>query len=136
MTSEEYLKQIQKLDCLINNKLAEKERIFSIATNINQTLSGMPHNSGVSDKVGDGAVKLADMESEIDRMVDEYADKKGEVIHTIEQLPAMEYDVIHKHYIQGRAWEDVAQSAGYTLDNIFKIRTKALEHIDKMIALQ
>ena len=51
-------------------------------------------------------IKYVDLENEIDRLIDELIDEKREVIAVIEQLDPVEYDVLHKKYIQYAEYKD------------------------------
>lgn len=129
MTNEEYLGMIEKLNLLINNKILEKEELFTIATKTTQDNDGMPHATGTSDKVGNGTVKLLEKEAEIDRVIDLFFDLKTEIIGQIQKLPADEYDVLHKSFVQGISLVDIADEKGKSLTLIKKIRRTGICNI-------
>lgn len=53
--------------------------------------------------------KCVAVEEEIDSLVDELIDKKKEIIATIELLPKpIEYDMLHRLYIQKQTLQEVA----------------------------
>lgn len=129
MTNEEYLGMIEKLNLLINNKILEKEELFTIATKTTQDNDGMPHATGTSDKVGNGTVKIVEKEAEIDRVIDLFYDLKQEIIGQIQKLPADEYDVLHKSFVQGISLADIADEKGKSLTSIKKIRRNGISNI-------
>jgi DNA-directed RNA polymerase specialized sigma24 family protein len=129
MTNEDYLGMIEKLNLLINNKILEKEELFTIATKTTQDNDGMPHATGTSDKVGNGSVKLLEKEVEIDRMIDLFYDLKTEIIGQIQKLPADEYDVLHKSFVQGISLADIADEKGKSLTLIKKTRRNGISNI-------
>lgn len=129
MTNEEYLDMIEKLNLLINNKIMEREELFVIATKTTQENDGMPHATGTSDKVGNGSVKLLDKEAEIDRVIDLFYDLKTEIIGQIQKLPADEYDVLHKSYVQGISLTDIATEKNKHIDTIKKIRRSGIRNV-------
>lgn len=108
----DWLEKVRKLDELIDAKCAERDQLLDLATKITPVVSDMPHGSGVSDKVGNVAVKLADLARETDILVDQYADYKQMVIRELEKLPAKEYGVLHRYYVQYMTWEQVAEDMG------------------------
>lgn len=129
MSNEEYLGMIEKLNLLINNKILEKEELFTVATKTTQENDGMPHASGTSDKVGNGTVKLVEKETEIDRAIDLFYDLKGEIIGQMQKLSADEYDVLHKSYVQGMSLANIAKIKGKHVDTIKSIRRRGIQNI-------
>jgi uncharacterized protein YfbU (UPF0304 family) len=58
--------------------------------------------------------RCVDTEAEIDRLIDELVDTKKEVIQVIEKLQsAVEYDVLHRRYIQHQDLQEIADHYGY-----------------------
>lgn len=129
MSNEEYLEMIEKLNLLINNKILEKEELFTVVTKTTQENDGMPHASGTSDKVGNGVVKLTEKEAEIDRTIDLFYDLKEEIIGQIQKLPADEYDVLHKSFVQGMSLSMIAKVKGKALNTIKGIRRTGIDNI-------
>lgn len=134
MKAKEYLQQVGKLDKLIQNKMIEKEQWKAIATNITTHSDGeRVQSSGSKQKMADAVVRYVEIEAEIDRCIDIYVDKKQEVIQTIEQLPATEYDVLHKIYIQGHELEDVADICGKTYSWVTTVHGRAVKMVQGIL---
>lgn len=129
MTNEEYLGMIEKLNLLISNKMLEKEELFTIATKTTQDNDGMPHATGTSDKVGNSTVKIVEKEMEIDRVIDLFYDLKQEIIGQIQKLPAEEYDVLHKSFVQGIALSAIAEEKNKHIDTIKSIRRRGIANV-------
>ena len=129
MSNEEYLGMIEKLNLLINNKILEKEELFTIVTKTTQDNDGMPHASGTSDKVGNGTVKLLEKEAEIDRTIDLFYDLKEEIIGQMQKLPTDEYDVLHKSFVQGMSLTMISKAKGKALNTIKAIRRTGIDNI-------
>lgn len=127
-----WLEQVRKLDELIKAKEAERMQLWALATKITPEMTGMPHAGGVSDKVGNIAAKLADLIQETDAAWDRYIDQRTEVIRVLEKLPAKEYGVLHREYIQYMTQEDIAQDMGYSTVQIWRIKQSALEMLRNM----
>lgn len=138
MNSERYLNQIKKLDELIDAKIAERNRVWSIATNVNsKTSDGMPHAKGnVSDPVGVGAIRLYIVERELDDLIDRYVDYKQEVVKTLEKLPDKEYGVLHRYYIRNMTLEQIAEDMGYCERQISRIKKDALQYMEDVLECQ
>ena len=134
MTAEEYLKQIRRIDRLINNKIAEQQQLFAIATSITAATDGEAiRPSGVSDKVGKGATLLADLSAEIDVLVDRFVDLRNECIEKIEAIEPKEplyYAILHGKYIQYKTLREIATIEGYSPQYIREQHRKALEYFE------
>lgn len=114
METKEFLSQPKKLDLLIRNKLIEKQQWRDLALGITTNMEGEKvQSSGSQSKMADAVIKCVDMEAEIDRLVDLLVDKKREVVQTIEQVDSpIEYDVLHRIYIQYQTLQEVADHYG------------------------
>lgn len=130
----EWLSQIGKLNQMIDAKIAERDQIRLLATNTVGNLDGMPHAPGISDKVGSLAVKLVALEADINALVDQYVDRRQEVVEVLERLPEREYGVLHRYYIRGMTWEQVAEDMGYCTTQVWRIKKAAIRLLENMLA--
>ena len=114
METKEFLNQPKKLDLLIKNKMIEKQQWRDLALRITTNMEGeRVQSSGSKQKMQDAIIKCVDMEAEIDRLVDLLIDKKREVVQIIEQVESpIEYDVLHRIYIQYNTLQEVADHYG------------------------
>lgn len=136
MTADEFLHQIEMYDSLVDAKIGERDKLWELATKITvPTDKEAIQTSGVSDKVGNIAAKLADVERELDAIIDEYLDIKKECISFIEELAdkPIEYRVIHKHYVQYKTFVEIEQEEGYSYQGIIKIKERALKRIEEFL---
>lgn len=134
MTAKEYLSQIKKLDRLIENKMYEKEQWKHIATCTNSRASGeRVQSSGNKQKMECAVTRYVEIEEEIDALIDKFINKKQEIISTIEQLPAQEYDILHKVYVQGMNLAEVADMEDKTYSWATTIHGNALNNVQRII---
>lgn len=136
MSAEQYLIQVGKLDELINAKIAERDRLVALATNITASpMDGMPHsNTGtVSQKMQDAVVNLIMVEQELTKLIDQYVEYKKQVVSTLEKLPANEYGVLHRFYIRYMTLEQIAEEMGYCKQQIWRIKKKGLNNLENVI---
>ena len=134
MNAKEFLRQIKKLDRLIENKLIEIQRWKDIANNTTATLSGeRVQSSGNPQKIADAIGRYIDLEREINQDIDKLVDAKKDVIGVIEQLNATEYDVMHKIYVQYLTLEDVADAYDRTYSWVTTIHGRALKHVQNIL---
>ena len=110
MDAMEYLRQVEKLDKQIENKLIEQRQWRDIALGITANMDGeRVQSSGAKDKMANAVERCVDMGAEINSLVDILIDTKKEVIQTIERLYSpIEYDVLHKRFIQYKTLQEIA----------------------------
>ena len=134
MNAKEFLRQIKKLDKLIENKLIEIQRWKDIANNTTANLSGeRVQSSGNPHKIADAIGRYIDLEREINQDIDNLVDTKKEVISVIEQLDVTEYDVLHKIYVQYLTLDDVADAYDMSYSWATTIHGRALKHVQNIL---
>ena len=135
MTADEFLKQIERADTLIDSKLSELYRLRCLATSVTvPTDREAVQTSGVSDKVGSIVAKIVDLENEIDDMIDGYIDTRNKCIRVIEMLThSLEYKIIHMHYVQYKTYTEIEEELNYSHTWVMEVRREALKKIEKII---
>ena len=144
MRAFDYLDQVKILDSLIINKTAEQEQLRLMAEKITQANDGMPHGTGVSDKIGNAVAGLVDLQNEIAVLVVTFKGILQDVTKTIEKLPEEQYKVIHAKFILKRkelgnhrswyySWEEVAEIVGYSESQVYRIKKKAIRNIQRIL---
>lgn len=135
MTADEFLKQIERADSMIDSKLSELYRLRCLVTSITvPTDREAVQTSGVSDKVGNIVAKIVDLENEIDEMIDGYIDTRNRCIKVIEQLTdTLQYSVIHKRYVEYKSYPEIEKETNYSHQWIMEVRKRALREIDRII---
>ena len=78
-----------------------------------QKLTGMPHASGVRDKVGDFAVEIADLESEIEREKAVIAESEERIAAWISTIEDGTTRIIFRlRFIRAMQWKEIAGIVG------------------------
>lgn len=132
----EWLKNVKKLDLLIDAKTAERERLIEIATDISaKAPDGMPFsNTGmVNQKMQNAVVDLVVLEQELKNAIASYIQCKGEIISILEKLPAKEYGVLHRYYIRYMTYEEIAEEMGISTVQVWRIKKKAEKTLSDVI---
>lgn len=129
----DWLNQVKMLDELIYAKISERDQWLELGTKITPIMSGMPHAPGVSDKVGNAAVKLADMADEINILIDKLINHKQQVCQVLEQLPAEEYGVLHRHFIQYKTLGQIAGEMNYSYMQIWRFKESGIGHLQTIL---
>lgn len=129
-----FLSQVEKLDTLIQNKEVEKRQWRDIALGITSRTDGeRVKSSGSQQKMANAVDKYIDLEKEIDREIDRLVDTKREILAVIEQLKPLEYDFLHKVYIQRMSLQDVASAYGMSYSWATTTHGIALKNVNKML---
>lgn len=132
-TAKGFLRQIRKLDALIKNKIAEREQWKAIALGTSMQLNERVQFHGNQQKMAHAVEKYIDIEKEIDQCIDDLIAKKQEVINVIEQLNAVEYDILHKVYVQYLTLHEVAYSIDKSYSSVTSIHGRALVNVKKIL---
>lgn len=136
MNAERYLNQVRKLDQLIDAKIAERDRLNEIATDISLSpMDRMPHSNTrmVSRKMENAIINLVMLEQELNKLIDKYVDYKQEVVKLLETLPEKEYGVLHRYYIRHMTLEQIAEDMGYCRQQIWRLKKKGLQNLENVI---
>lgn len=133
MTTKEYLSQISRLDRMIKNKLTELSQLKEMT----RGLSAIPNEERVQstpnvDKIGTAYCKIESMEENIDKLIDEYADKKNEIISQIDGMEdEILYDILFSRYIARKTFEKIADNMNYSFRQTTRLHGKALQEFEK-----
>lgn len=132
MDTKQYLQQISRLDKMINNKLAEisqlRELAYSIsAINNDERVQTTPN----FDKIGTSYCKIEAMEEKLDKLIDEYVDKKNLIISQIDGIEnETYYDILFARYIEKKTFEKIADELTYSWRQIIRLHGRALQDFE------
>lgn len=134
MKTQDYLKQIERLDRMIQNKLSEINHLKTIATSI--TITPKDVNVQISsdkDRMGSAVAKLIDLEKETDKLIDDYIDKRKRII---EQIDSMEdtnmYHVLSEKYVNRKDLSVISVEMGYSFKQVCRIHGNALVEFERI----
>lgn len=134
MNAKEFMLQIKKLDKLIENKFAEAQRWREIANNTSVNMSSeRVQSTGNHDIVATAICTYLDLDNEISRCLEELIAKKQDIINVIEQLDTIEYDVLHKIYVQDLTLQDVASLYDRRYEWAATTQGRALKHVQDIL---
>lgn len=137
MNAKDFLRQIKKLDKMIENKLAEVQQWKEIATNISANFTGeRVQSSGNPQKISDAIGRYIDLEREINQDIDKLVNAKKDVISVIEQLNATEYDVLHKVYVQYLTFDEIAFACKHSRSWVTTIHGRGLKHVQGILDMR
>jgi DNA-directed RNA polymerase specialized sigma subunit len=144
MNAVEFLEQVKDADAKIDSKRAEERELWVLATSVTQVNDGMPHATGVSDKIGNIIPKIIAAQARTNEQIDRYIDIRDDVIRHIEMLPSKQYKVLHWLYVRKRehrkknqswyyTWREVADNMGCSEQNLFNLRKRAVRNLQKIL---
>lgn len=133
MDTKQYLQQISRLDRMINNKLSEISQLRELAMSV----SAVKNEERVQttpnfDKIGTAYCKIAEMEEKLDKLIDEYVDKKNLIISQIDGIEnETYYEILFARYIEKKTFEKIADEMTYSFRNVTRIHGRALQEFEK-----
>lgn len=134
MQAKVFLRQLKKINSMIKNKLFEREQWKSIALGTTaHSIGERVQSSGSKQKMADAIDRYTDLEEEINEHIAQLINKKVEVISVIEQLNDVEYDVLHKIYVQELNFDDVAAMYGKSYSWVTTIHGRALKNVNDIL---
>lgn len=149
MKAKEFLKQLRKLDSLIENKMIEREQWKAIAEGVTaggtsvivvdkkgrQQLHNMEkvQASGNPQKMADAIHKMLEIDDEIALCIDKMIEAKKDILAVIERLSAAEYDVIHKIYVQHLDLYEVAATYKRSYSSVTTLHGRALKSVQNIL---
>jgi DNA-directed RNA polymerase specialized sigma24 family protein len=127
--------QIKKLDKLIENKTVEIRQLKAIASNICWDPAGeRVQTSTDPHRISEAIAKYVDLENEIKRDIDRYVETKRRVTEVIESLDvAVEYDVVHKLYVQGMSLYELADMYDRSYSWVTTVHCRALARVQAIL---
>ena len=133
--AQEYLEQVDKLNAMIENKMAEANQWQDVALGVTAHSEGdRVQSSGSQQKMADAVNRVIDLQADINGMIDRLIDLKQEIIRTIEQLNATEYDVLHKRYIQGMTFDEIGAAKHKSTSWATTVHGRALQSLCRILA--
>lgn len=136
MKPKEYLSSIKLLDIRLNNKICEKEELYTMATRITPVYSTepKPSNFQVTDKIGNITAKIVDMDKEISDMIIQLFELRQGIIAKIEMLnDPRYYNVLYKRYVQYKDFSVIAFEMQYTYQTTINLHNEALKAFEKIM---
>ena len=133
MDTKQYLQQISRLDRMINNKLAEISQLRELAMSV----SAVKNEERVQttpnfDKIGNSYCKIEAMEEKLDKLIDEFVDKKNLIISQIDKIEnETYYEILFARYIEKKTFEKIADEMAYSWRQIIRLHGGALQEFEK-----
>lgn len=133
MTTKDYLNQISRLNRMINNKLTEITQLRELSCSISAIGNEEKViSSSDPDKIGATYAKIDEMERNLDKMIDEYIEKKNLIIGQIDGIENKDcYNILFSRYIEKKTFEVIATEMKYSWRQIIRLHGKALKAFEE-----
>ena len=133
MDTKQYLQQISRLDRMINNTLSEISQLRELAMSVSAVKNEeRVQNTPNFDKIGTAYCKIEEMEEKLDKLIDEYVDKKNLIISQIDGIEnETYYEILFARYIEKKTFEKIADEMTYSFRNVTRLHGRALQEFEK-----
>lgn len=142
MTAKEYLRQLKNLEVKIAQRRLERDSLLSDAMgNGSPRLSRDKVQTSISgDTMGDKLAEAADIQHEVDWLINRLIAERHRIIGEIHTLNDARYiQILYLHYVEGKRLEDVADimrkpnGRPYSYDHIASLHGMALQKFDRIV---
>ena len=133
MKTKEYLSQVSRLNKMINNKLSEISQLRELSVSISAIGNDEKVQTSPNfDKIGTAIAKIDELESNLDKMIDEYLVKRERIIAQIDTMEEESvYQILFSRYIEKKTFEKIATEMEYSWRQIVRLHGKALQQFEK-----
>ena len=98
---------------IIDQKRREIRRIEERLGIKSPSLTGMPHGSGVHDKIGEGVPELVDKKNELEEIIRKYEAEEDRLNRWIDDIPDLQIQTyVSLRFKERMSWNEVADVAG------------------------
>ena len=130
--AKDYLQQLSRLNVIIRQKMKEQADLRNSYSCIGSTDTSKERVSGGAAAEDAGYThtvdRLVDLEEEINREIDEYADLKHKIINQIQGLQEVQYiDLLHQRYVEELTFEEIAVNMTCSIRNVYNLHGQALQ---------
>ena len=132
MDTKQYLQQISRLDRMINNKLSEISQLRELAMSVSAVKNEeRVQNTPNFDKIGTAYCKIEEMEEKLDKLIDEFVDKKNLIISQIDKIEnETYYEILFARDIEKKTFEKIADEMTYSFRNVTRLHGRALQEFE------
>ena len=129
MKAKDYLNQIKFLEIKINNKISERNELWSLATKVTPTISESKTSGGTfGDKISNIVSKIVEYDEDINAQIDNFLNTKNKIIAQIDGvIDRRYYSLLYKRYIEYKDFAVIAREMEYEYDSVIKLHGQALK---------
>lgn len=134
MDTKTYLQQIERLDRKIQNKFAEIEQLKTMATSISVAQKDINVQTfSDKDRMGSAVSKIVDLESEANKIICEFLEKRSIIIHQIDGISDTNmYHILFNRYVMMKDLGTISVEMGYSFKQVCRIHGNALKEFEHL----
>ena len=133
MQAKQYLKELRRLDTCINQQLQEKAALYTSTIGAARTDKDRVQTSGSGDMMPELIQRLLDLEAEIDKEIDNFADQKRKMIRQIQDLRNETYvSLLYRRYVEFKTLEEISVEMNYTYQYTRRMHGYALAEFQRI----
>ena len=134
MNIRKLLESHKEIDDRINLGLEEIAQLRALAERVTQRFTFLGSTgSGNSDRVGNYAVKIADLELRIDREIDGLVELRERIMNVVSALgDSTERLILERRYIMHEGAEEIGEKLGYSSRHVTRILRKAITKLEAL----
>ena len=144
MTATEYLEQYRDATKLVMRAREEYDREMEMIDTIRSPLAGdgLPRSGEISRKVEQDAIRLEEKARELLAVEVPALKIRQQIVSTIQKVSSPAADVLMERFVNltenGRmqTWKAVADKVGYSEENVYRLRLKGLDEVEKLINIK
>lgn len=133
MTTKQYLQQIYRLYAKIRQRQEQLDELKAAASGFRAIdYSADRIQSSPSDRMADVVGRYADMEAEVQELIDAFFVKKNLIISQIQSLEDPRYaDVLYARYVSFEPFRKIARDLHYDYDYCCRLHGRALKAFEQ-----
>ena len=133
MSAKEELSQYKFKAKRVQEALEEYEKYLDRATKVTAMMDENPAKTNMnSDKVGNNAAIMADLNNEYKERWVEAERRRLELVDNINKLKEPYRTILIERYIHDKNFENIAVELGYSYDRTIHLHGEALQEFDKI----
>lgn len=127
--------QIRQYDAVIAMYAAEIDALRTAATSVTvDTSKEYVQSNSIADRTGIFGTKIVDKQLELQEIIDEYAEKRKEIMRTISRIPNEDcIKILWQRYIARKKFEEIAVDLSYSWRHTMRLHKKALNLLQVVI---
>lgn len=130
MKAEDWLSSVRRMEKQITEMLGKRQDIIDRLTSTTQNFDG---DGAQSTKDPHKFDQLAEINFEIDELIDRTVERKAEIIKALELLDnKTERDALKYYYVELMPWSKVAEKLGRSERRIMAVKKAATQHLDRL----
>ena len=135
LDAKRFLERVKWCDAVVENKVRELGELRDTTLRITACVGGdRVQSSGGKDKLADAIARIVDLENKLDADIDRLVDARNEAIEVIDKVAdARLIDLLHRRYVSGQTWEQIAFEMGYTYQWVCELNKVAVDEIQKLL---